>query len=174
MDIDEDRAKIIKWLDLKQGNPVMTIEGAEKLTELTRACLAGNHPRMPGRDLTKVPRWIEKLPAIEIVNLRSNNLETLPSWLLQINTLKRIFATCNDNLKRINFSELKSTNKLVELELHFCNIQSLPDDFFHHRLVNVNLFNNKGKFICEYLIWCDVMIFMHYDNMIEGWRWWQW
>ena len=168
VDVDENRAKQIERLYLNR-NPVTTIEGAEKLVALTQVYCSGCK-------LTSVPRWIEKLPAIEEVNLYNNKLEELPSWLLRIKTLKKVIAHRNKNLKNIHFHDPQSSSvetksciteernsedeskdeiekstlcpeiSLTFLQLNGCDIQSLPDDLFHHRLEEVSVSGNKSAF----------------------------
>ena len=151
---NEDRARQIITLDVK-AHPISSIEGVEKLSELSEVwCHSRNISSL---------RWIEKLPKLYLVWLRYDETVEweIPSWLIEIKTLKRIVAREGIYLQRIRFDtsqpldrleertnlELESigskTTNLVELQLNKCDIRSLPDDFFYHPWEGVDLRDNK-------------------------------
>ena len=118
-------------------NPVTTVVGAEKLTGLKNL-----NCRKSGFE--SVPRWIEMLPAIKTVWLNENNFNEIPSWLLEIPTLLQIYAQENKNLRQITMSDYSGKN-LKSINMGDCDLQSLPNDFFHHGFEEVHLFGNKGE-----------------------------
>ena len=100
-------------------------------------------------------------------------MENIFYWFLSITTTAKNFCFCANTLKPFHYlawrgcvtnrrpteernsdeeskeeivkSILSKEINLVELDLRNCDIQSLPEDSFHHRLEKVNLENNKGR-----------------------------
>ena len=82
VDVEENLAEEIKTLNLL-GNPVTEIEGAEKLARVKKIYCNNC-------GLNSVPRWIEKLPAVEIVILWGNDIDSIPEWITQMETLRTL------------------------------------------------------------------------------------
>lgn len=104
----------IKYLGLN-GNPVASMEGAEKLEGVVSVnCSACR--------LESVPGWIGGLPAIQCVFLGDNEISQLPSSFME-----------------------SVVRRLTVLDISHCGLQTIPDDLFHHGLEIVGMVGNKGE-----------------------------
>ena len=89
VNVEENLVEEIKTLDLNL-NPVMEIEGAERLARVRKI-----HCDRCG--LKSVPRWIQKFSAIEEVYLNNNDIDSLPRWITQIQTVKTFYVSMNES-----------------------------------------------------------------------------
>ena len=140
-----------------KGNAVTTIRGAEKLVNISYVQASGcgfteiphwiqRLPRLSDvylndNDLTEIPNWMRHLPMLKYINLDNNDLTEIPDWFMAITTLERAYFINNSRLRSL--TAVSTTLKVISLE--YCDIQSLPNDFFHHKLERVSLDYNKGR-----------------------------
>ena len=142
VEADAELAAEIKVLYLR--NPVTTVEDAQKLVRIkTLNCTSCG--------FTVVPKWIEKIPALKEVHLTGNDLRELPSSLMNMPTLKTVYASNNRSLRTISVGR-----NLNFLSISNCNISSLPHDLFHHRLAVVKVNGNKGELRIERNVYADI------------------
>ena len=126
-----EAASKIESLNLNK-NPVKTIVGVEKLVGVKKV-------DAQSCGFASVPRWIANLPALETVNLYVNATLEAPAWFLGLASLVTLSLCHNRRLQSIP----SPGENLTTLNISFCDIRSLPPDFFHGRLKTVDLRNNN-------------------------------
>ena len=126
---DENLVTKIRTLNLN-GNPVTTVEGAEKLT-------AVDGVNFDTCKLDSIPRWIGELTVSPTVSMQNTNLTEVQFEGLE--NLKTLNVSNNQNLRTISTAKYLTTFRAMN-----CDLQSLPFDFFHHRLETVHISGNKG------------------------------
>ena len=135
IDVDEETAK--KGVSLRLfGNPVTTIEGVEKLVAVRTVILSFCR-------FATWPKWIEKLTAVKYVNMRLGEIKEIPASFFEIPTIEKVVISRVSGFTKINFRNLSPT--LKKLEIYDCDIDSLPEDFFHHGFEQVVIQNCKSE-----------------------------
>ena len=133
VEASEESAKRIRTL-LLEGNPVLEMEAGEKLVNVVD--VVGEKC-----GFSEIPSWIADLSGLKRLFLDQNEITEIPPFIAYRTALKEL------NLSNNQITEIppRVTANLTLLDLTNCDVQSLPHDFFHHRLETVYLSKNKGK-----------------------------
>ena len=121
-------------------NPVVDVEGVDKLVRL-KALDADEC------GLDRIPEWLEDVEMLEYLHVRVNLLVELPEWFMSKPSLKGV--DCSRNVRMRNVAS--PGRNLSFLNLSECDVKSLPDDLFFHRLKVVYLKGNRGTWLLECL-----------------------
>ena len=140
-------------------NPVTTIQGAEKLTNLTSlngiSCELKNFPSgieklkslqtliLRNNQITKIPTSIAKLNALKSLHLFNNKISTITPSITMLNMLETL-SLGNNQIRKIP-SFITAMQMLKTLGLSNNKIKEIPDNFFHGGMERVDLTGNKGE-----------------------------
>ena len=142
IDADGDSLAKVRQLHLDE-RPIKSIEGVEKLSGVLMV-------DAKNCKFDVIPEWMVKLPAVQVISLTGNDLRLIqPSFWCQNLWLAKIYLDSNKYLQSIDndYPSVSLGVHLWYLNVSECDLRSLPENLFSHRLKEVYISGNTGQYL---------------------------